>query len=120
MTTPEPEMRLVPVEPTDEMHHAGQAIKDTYNASDIYRAMLAAAPAQSNPVSDNMEIEKQAYKRGWDDREADILERAERIAPASPPEAGWRTMETAPKDGAEGSIMVVTIKSGPANPPEEG
>ena len=40
------EVVVVPREPTDDMHHAGQDVMETGNASDVWTAMLASRRAQ--------------------------------------------------------------------------
>lgn len=101
MTTPEPEMRLVPVEPIDSWveryceltnrHPDGIQGRSTHDgwhettfrqvARGEITAMLAAAPAQSNPVADSEG--RNPVVNGQ----------------ASPPEAGWFPPQTAPMDG---------------------
>jgi len=57
---------------------------------EAWAAWNTRAPTITPPVEGREDIERAAYKRGWSDREADILERADAMGLPTPPVEGWR------------------------------
>lgn len=70
--------RLVP---TAEVVGYGPYKRFLLTEAQIEMLMSAAAEPLRTPSPDIEAIQREAYKRGWSDREDDILERAERILP---------------------------------------
>lgn len=120
-------MVLVPAEPTKEMNRAGfYAHQATGLTGEIWRAMLAAAPAVQAPAPAHphltprlVAVLKEALRDGWHDEHGeplkDDLEIALglRAAPCAAVTHGWRPIETAPKDGTAILAFWKPIGSGP-------
>jgi len=67
-----------------DLFAAWAAAEETMEATIISRKLTHPQPGVDPTVTIARAAFKAGYKQGWDDREADILERCERIAPTAP------------------------------------